>query len=59
MLDLQQFLLHAGVGSIAGVCGVYVGAPLDTVKVLLQGQKANAQGQEASDEWKRQKTKGK
>lgn len=37
MLD-RDFLVHASAGAIGGACGVYVGAPLDTVKVLLQAQ---------------------
>lgn len=32
----RDFLVHAAAGTCGGVAGVYVGAPLDTIKVLLQ-----------------------
>lgn len=35
MID-REFLTHAAAGTCGGVAGVYVGAPLDTIKVLLQ-----------------------
>jgi len=38
MVEWQEFLLHAGTGSIASMAGVYVGAPLDTIKVNLQSR---------------------
>lgn len=32
----RDFLVHAAAGTCGGVAGVYVGAPLDTIKVLVQ-----------------------
>jgi hypothetical protein len=32
----RDFFVHAAAGTCGGVAGVYVGAPLDTIKVLLQ-----------------------
>lgn len=32
----RDFMVHAAAGTCGGVAGVYVGAPLDTIKVLLQ-----------------------
>jgi hypothetical protein len=39
MFDARDFLVHAGVGTVGGVAGVLIGAPADTIKVLLQSSR--------------------